>query len=148
MKVDANALNKAIPLRNKPDGTPDWLKTADNIVKGINEMVKTYTEISGKSKPPPVIEHNMENAPASFHEARAVKKAEMSGKQPALEAGVKAENMASEFKELLDGLIGTLQTYSGMGKGEQNIGEAIMELPVTVDQLKVFLFALRKKKYG
>ena len=147
MKVDANALSKAIPVHARADATPDWLKTADNIVKGVNDMLKTYTEISGKNKPATVIEHNMENTPTSFAEARQAKKAEMAGR-PAINTGERTENMASELKEILDGLISTLQTFSTMGNGDKPLGEAIMEMPVTVDQVKDFLVALRTKKYG
>ena len=147
-KVSLESLAKSIPRGNNPDAAPDWLKTIDKVVSGVNDMLKTYTDIAGKNKPASVIEHDASETPRSFHEARAEKKAEMSGKPAVLTSGERTEKMPNEFKELLDGIIKTLQTYSGMGSGDKKIGEAVLELPVTVDQLTVFLVALRLKRYG
>jgi len=146
-KVTLDSLSQSLPRGENPDAAPDWLKTIDKVVSGVNDMLKSYTDITGKTKPPPVIEHNENEPPLDFHSARAAKKAEMRGQPAALSTGERNE-MTNEFRELLDGAIKTLQTFSGIGNGEKKIGEAILELPVTVDQLKVFLVALRLKRYG
>ncbi len=151
-KQTLESLTKSLPAGVKPDAAPEWLKTIDKIVTGVNDMLETYTKISGTKKDAPVIEHNADEKPLDFAAARVLKKAEMARKKgepvALLTPPEEGDKMPNEFKELIDGAIKTLTAYSGMGKGEEKIGKAILDLPVTVDQLQVFLVNLRAKKYG
>ena len=154
MKITKEILEKALPSTARPDQAPDWMKKADSIVQGINEMVKSYQEIAGQNKAQPaaeIVEGELADQKMGFSTARALKKAEMAEKykKPAeLPSGEKVINVSNDLKEILDGIIKSLTQYSTMGYGDKKIGEAILDLPVTVTQALTFLSAFRSKKYG
>lgn len=142
MKIGVKELTETLPKAIEAGGgtSPEWLTKADNIVKGINDMIGFYKQLSAKNNP--TQESEVKEPPMTFSEARRIKKAEMAGKVPGqLVAG-------NEFKELLDGLVKASNTLEGMGHGDKAIGEVIMSLPFTLSQVKTFLEKLYKSKYG
>ena len=137
MKVDEKQLAAGITEVMKTGGgtVPEWAKTIENIVKGVNDMLGTYQTITGK-KPPP---QNQE-PPMDWATARDLKKLEMSGKETIVPE--------SEFKEILAGIIKSCASLEQMGYGDKSIGEAINSLPFTIKQTKAFLTKLYQSKYG
>src|SRR4030042_2704899 len=103
MKIDAEKLAALIPKEVLKEagstGGLDWINRIDGIVKGVNQMLTTYREISGKT-PVTVIE-NMGDKP-SFSEARQAKKLEIAARGNNHKGEDKMpEN--NEFKELING---------------------------------------------
>lgn len=142
MKVDIKELAESLPKAIEAGGgaSPEWLTKAENIVNGIKDMIKFYTQLQGKNNPG--AQKEVAGVPMPFSEARALKKAEMAGK-------VVTQPMASnEFKEILEGLVKATNTLEGMGHGDKPIGEVLMSLPFTLSQVKIFLEKLYKSKYG
>lgn len=115
---------------------PDWLKSIESIVKGINEMLGSYQQISHNTPRP--IEPQRE--PIDFYQARELKKAEMS-----LRSGA---NSSNEFKEILQILIKVGDSLDKMGHGEKTIGDALLSLPFTINQGREVLNKLYIVKYG
>jgi len=142
MKIGVKELAEQLPKAIEAAGgaSPDWLTRAESIVKGVNDMLKFYTQLQGKNNPG--AQKEIREAPMSFSEARALKKAEMAGK------AVTQPMASNEFKELLEGLVKAANTLEGMGNGDRPIGQVIMAAPFTVTQVKTFLEELYKSKYG
>jgi len=124
--------------------SPDWLTKLDSIVKGVNDMINFYNQLSKTPSPASLASNNSEKM--TFSEAREAKKAEMAEKKG--KAVIVQPVAGNEFKEILDGLIKACKTLEGMGFKEKPIGQVILSLPVTLAQTKDFLEKLYKSKYG
>lgn len=148
MQIDAEKLAALIPKEVLKEagstGGLEWIKQIDGIIKGVNQMLTTYQEISGK-KPVNVIE-NMGDKP-NFSEARAAKKLEIAARGNNHQEGEKMPDN-QEFKELIHGLIKACKTLEALKYGEKSIGEIVMSLPFTLTQSREFLEKLYKTKYG
>lgn len=145
MKVGVEELAKNLPkaLEAAGGGSPEWLITAENIVKGINDMIGFYNQLS--DKPGPGNSPGDDTPKLGWSEAREMKKAEMAGRQG---RALPAPPQSNEFQEVLAGLIKATATLAGMGFKDKAIGQVIMELPFTLEQTKDFLEKLYKSKYG
>ena len=150
MEISAADLAKTIPkvIEASAGGdSPEWLTKMQDIIKGINDMVGFYREISGKAPPANIVVD--ESHKMSFMEARELKKAEMAGAKGQSAANLPvAQPVNNEFEELLAGLIKAMATLERMGGKEKPIGQVIMALPFTLGQSKDFLETLYESKYG
>jgi len=158
MKIGVDDLARNLPKAIEAGGgeSPPWLDKMESIVKGINDMIGFYNQLSGK--PAQVNTPGNYTPKLSWSEAREIKKAEMTGRQGELDttpgkisqAHAQSVHQAAsnEFQELLSGLIKASTTLAGMGFKEKTIGQVIQELPFTLGQTKDFLEKLYQSKYG
>ncbi len=138
MKLDAKAVAKAAGKGADSGG----LGQIEGIIKGINTIFENYWRLQGKAPPVQAVAGADTQPKLGFGEAREKKKAEMAAGE---KGGTMPDN--TEFKDLLAGLIKAARTMEAMGNGETPIGQAILELPVSVSQTREFLERLFQSKY-
>ena len=144
MKVTEKTLTDLIPSGTASTGTvPPIFKTINEIVTGVNEMLGTYKQLSGKHN---IQEVMKQDAPKeSFQAARIAKKAEQGNSTKVIEV---QKVMSDDFGDILKSLIKACGTLETMGFGKNTVGEAIAALPFTVSQSKAFLQQILERKEG
>ncbi|MAH49529.1 hypothetical protein CMI37_27150 [Candidatus Pacearchaeota archaeon] len=116
--------------------TPPIFNTITEIIKGINELLGSYKQITGVAADhhPPV----MPNQPAE----RALPR----GAIPAPIMPASKGAASDDFGELLAGLIKACKTLETMGMGDKQLAEALLALPVTISQAKSLLVKIETKR--
>jgi len=140
VKISEKDLAGLVPASSPIQPVPPIFTTIQSIIKGVNEMLGSYKELTGKNTPHKTMNQS-ENPPPSFSEARAIKRLE--------NTPIRKEQttvMGTEFGELLKGLIKSCHTLEGLGYGGKTIGEALTELPITITQAKEFLLNIEEKR--
>lgn len=147
MKLDAAAVAKAAGTKAADSG---GLGQIERVIKGVNEIFSNYWRLQGKAPPEQAAPGAEAPQKIGFSAAREQKKIEMAGGKAEVDTGAKGATMAenNEFKALLTGLIKAARTMEAMGSGEKAIGEAILEMPISVSQTRAFLEKLYASKYG
>tara|TARA_Y100000310_G_scaffold321026_1_gene378099 strand:- start:40 stop:480 length:441 start_codon:yes stop_codon:yes gene_type:complete len=134
VKITEQGLSNLVPNAGSGQPIPPIFNTINEIIKGVNEMLSGYRELTGK----PVI-----HTAATTTEKTAQNWAEARANQKTLAANkvvVKNEViMSDDFGDLLTGFINSLTKAEALGLGGATLAEALSALPFTVTQAKEFL---------
>jgi len=143
-KITQSDLAKMLPSGAPvSDPLPNWMAKTDEIVKGINELVKAYRQMTGKPDTTPVASGDNQSFLGAIAERKAQK-----GESNTTQKEVTVMPPSNEFKELLIGMIKTAQTLESIGHGERPLGEVLMSLPISVTTAREYLEKLLHDKYG
>jgi len=154
MRTDLTALQATTPAANiAPLGggnqivIPDWISKINEIVKGINDLLAGYRELTGKPpigvKNPVTQQHIIQDMPAPNSQPTAQWNHPSAGG-----SGGVSPTQPNEFQDILARLVQTCRTAESMGYGEKTLGEALNSLPITIRQAGEFLTKLYQQKYG
>ena len=127
--VDAVAGVGQVPI---PDGVPQWLQTALEVVKGIKDLTKDYEGITN-----------------AFREQKGTDKVETMDDTHASQPRSTTEVLAppdTTLKEIVVGLHKACSTMTSMGAGDRQLSEVIMALPFTMKQAEQFLSEIKNRK--
>ena len=128
--VKRNKTDLAIgtPLEKRGDNdTPDWMRTVNEIVQGVNNMIGGYMNIQSKSGANEMPGINM----------IGTEKIKTTQPQP-----------TSELQEVVEMAAEILSKLDGMGFGDSTLADAISAFPVKISAARKYLDDYRKSRYG